>query len=360
MSLAAAVALAGCGIDRSTVDDARSPTTTTTTEPDVPRPPTAEQIDKPDSSPFTAAEVPDDLTLVTAGVGEHEQAWGSEDLGNDSPVTVLATDGDPGEGGLVFVLGAGFDGLDDGLEGLAGPNAEEVEAGGFPAWFRPAAPDEGGWAALTVPAGPDLAVQVTAPDAEVDDLARVFESVTAPGDRRDAPVVDDPPGDLEVVGSLDADGVLAVEALLPIDDSGAVPGPIAAHSAVWADCAEGETDVRECDGSLVITTVPDGSVSPLAAAAHRSGAGRSTGGLREGVWVTGVFVGDATGVVTSEAVDGVVVRRTLVVPTEWGDDLVIVHRAGLALGPQVLAGIAEGVTQASDGEWADLVEEATG
>lgn len=300
LPVALVLGAAACGIDTDVVAReaaeaaATAPveeTTTTEAPPEEPEP-------EPVASPFTA-EAPEGYEEVVTGTGE--EAPGAD----DHAVTVLAPGADPVAPGVVLVEAA-----PSGSE-----EAAEVE----------------GWTSV---AGDG--VRVWGAEAGEDELEAVADAATAPEAPGTAPLVEDPPGDLEVVGRIGAAGVVALRAALPGDD-GPVPGPTSAQVTGWA----------ADDGSLVALTLPAGTLDPIAVAAEVTAPRRTVDQEREAA-VQGVFVADATGVVTTttDVATDEVVRRELAVATPWGDVLVLIARGDALLDADALVAVAESIDQA--------------
>lgn len=291
-----ALVLAGCGIDEGVVareaaeaaPATTAPTTSTTTPPEDEPPPPA--------SPFTIRAVPDVFGLVVEGRGEDDPA-------GVVPVTVLAPGGEPVGPGVVLV-----EAVD-----------EEEEEG-----------DLSRWASLA-----DGGIRAWGVGATDDDLRAVLDATTPPAGPGRAPGVDDPPGELEVVGHIDADGVVALRAGIP-GDADPVPGPASAHVAAWS---------TPDGGSLLVMTLPAGTLDPAAVVTETRPPRRAADEERDAV-AEEVTVGDATGVVTTTArpATGDVVRRELAVEAPWGDVLLVVSRGPAELDADALVAVAESVT----------------
>lgn len=218
MLLAAAIAVAGCAGEAS---DSATPVTGSTT-----------------SSPFSVGEVPAGYELVTAGMGTRVGEWGDDSTGTAEPYTVLSPDGRADVPDVVLVSITGFEGYQGGLAqasvGYLSPAREELTIDGAEAVYSPATDDARGvrWADLVVVRGDDLAVRVSSPSASKAELTSIAARVVVPDDHTQAPTVPDPPRGLQVVGSVDVDGVLAADAYVaPHTDQ--IPGPRSAHAAGW-------------------------------------------------------------------------------------------------------------------------------
>lgn len=230
--VAGVLVLAGCG---TPADDGASPTAST--------------VDA-DAHPFTVDAVPAGWRPVIAGRGTREQDWGLDCCGTTEPYTVLE-----GPGGTTATVSVtGFAGYQGGLHQAAagyGRTAEETEVDGALAYVTPAS--AGQWADLVVERGEDLAVRVSAPDASRDELVALERAAKPAADHAQAPSVSRPPSGWSVVGSVDADVLLALLSSV-VAGSGVVPGPSTAYVAGWAGPA----------GSLTALTLP-GDVVDLAA-----------------------------------------------------------------------------------------------
>ena len=290
-----ALVLAGCGIDEGVVAREAAEAVPATTAPATTTTAPEEEPPAP-ASPFTVRAVPGGYALVVEGPGEDDPAGGV-------PVTVLAPDGEPVGPGVVLV-----EAVDD----------DEDDAS-----------DIGRWASLT-----DDGVRAWGLDADEDDLRAVLDATAPPTGPGRAPTVDDPPGDLEVVGHIDGDGVGALRAGVP-GDGDPVPGPAAAHVAAWSS-PDG--------GSLLVMTLPAGTLDPAAVVTEPRPPRRVADEERDAV-AEEVAVGEATGVVTTTArpATGEVVRRELAVASAWGDVLLVVSRGPAELDADALVAVAESV-----------------
>jgi hypothetical protein len=288
------------------------------------------------ASPFTfdPAAVPRGYELVVAGRGNKVQDWGSDTAGTDEPFTVLAPPGeDASSDRAVVVSVTGFEGYEGGLDQAS------LSDGGGDLVGDP-------WADVVVQRGEDLAVRVTSPGVPEEELAGLARRVEPAADRKRAPAVD-VAGDLEVLGSVDADALLAFEGgFLPYSDE--VPGPEGSYSAGW---------VTGGRGSLVVQTLR-GDAADLAA----------LGGLE-------AFAHDQTFAIHSVELGGAAAavvewryanslqswsERAVVVPAASGELVVVV-----ASGPTVperdeLLALAETVRPTDPRSWDSFVTEATG
>ena len=302
LALVTLAGLAGCGIDEDVVareaaeaGPVRTTGTTSTTAPAEPPPP---------ASSFTVEDVPDGYEPVVEGVGE-------ADVDDDvRPVTVLGPDGVVSGPATVFV------------EAVA-PGADEGYLD---------APGARGWDSLT-----EGSVRVSAIAADEDELRELLDGTETAPTPGAAPVVPDPPGALEVVGAITADGVAALVAAPPADGD-PVPGPPSAHVAAWSS-SDG--------GSLLVMTLPAGALDPAAVVTEARPPRRVVDEERDAV-AEEVTVGDATGIVTTTArpATGDVVRRELALVAPWGDVLLVVSRGPAELDADALVAVAGSVTPA--------------
>jgi hypothetical protein len=303
-----------------------------------------------ESSPFTVGGIPEGYRPVTAGRGTWTQDWGVDETGTHEPFTVLSRSGEPDGDGVVVISKTGFAGYQGGLaqasQGYPG-GYEELTVDGRDALFTAATADA--WADLVAMRDDDLAVRVTAPDATVDELVDVLGSVDAGTDPTKAPVVEDAPRELEVVGSVDVDGVLAQQPWLE-KNSPFIPGPESAHAAGW-------TVGTEEDGTdLVVLTLPAGAADPDVVRLD-------PGILRAGRTVTAreVDVNGRRGVYLEEAMEGSdVAQRSVWVESDWGD-IVVVSALGRSVPDEAtLLDLASSVRRADRPTWDAFVIESTG
>lgn len=221
-------------------------------------------VDPSTSVPFSI-EAPEGFDLVTAGRGNAEHIWGWDCCGTEEPYTVLAPNGSIDGGGVVIVSTTGFASQEGGLaqsnRGYIQDSREEFSVDGQPAHYFPGTPAGDGapsrWSDLTVQRGRDLAVSIGAESATREEMLAVAEQVEVPDDRLEAPLVMDPPGELQVVGSVDADIHPALTASAePSSDH--VPGSDRSHTIAW----------HKGGVEIVAITLPPDSVDVAALAAH--------------------------------------------------------------------------------------------
>lgn len=217
-----------------------------------------------ESSPFQVGRPPEGYRPVQAGQGTNPQHWGDDIHGTDRPVTVLAPVGQgPGGPDQVQVELTGFEGYQGGLEQILGAGLEEFELAGGRAFYSPALPgiEEGSVpqpARLVVEVGDDLAVLVSAADASQDELAEIAQAVEPQDDHMLAPLVPDPPGDLEVVGFADADVIPSLQDQ-PAPATASLPAGERAHTMVWARGTD--ADPWTSDDTVVVTTLPGAALA---------------------------------------------------------------------------------------------------
>ncbi|HEX2180591.1 MAG TPA: hypothetical protein VHL54_13960 [Actinomycetota bacterium] len=311
-----------------------------------------------ESSPFRVGHEPEGYRMVQAGRGGITQTWGDDTAGNDEPVTVLAPAGEgPGGPGEVRVSTFGYEGLQgelaQGSQGYVIGNPEAFKLDGGDAFYS--APFEYGGrrrpADLVVDAGDGVGIRVESVEASRRELAGVAEKVQVPDDNWEAPVVADPPGDLEVVGSADADVKLSIKAspgpytdFLPAGDRG--------HSAVWAQPITFGAWRAET-GTVVVTTLPGRALDLDAAAASLRGLDER----EEEPTIRRVDVAGRPGLVIDfERGED----RAVVSSTPGGDLLLVVAHGATMPTAEDLVAVAASVEPATAAEWEQMVVTARG
>jgi hypothetical protein len=301
------------------------------------------------SSPFSVDAVPEGFELLVAGTGDRQQVWGEDCCGTDSPFTVLVRDGGE-DASAAIVSVAGYADTQGGFaqasRGYIDPDTESLEVDGKPARWWPGREDDGEVAEpeLAVDEGDDLAVLVTGVGLSQDELIELYERVEPQG-RAVAPEVSDPPSGWRVVGSVDAEGVLAsrLRATTPVR----VPAGRGAHAAGW------QRDGQE----LVVATVPGRhlAIAALAADARRSP-------RRE---VVEVEV-DGRATVTIVEQGDTYRSETLAYEAAWGDVVVLTaidparrEAPGLPTVDDLLQ-LAGGIDQTTEDGWDGFVTSANG
>lgn len=307
------------------------------------------------SSPFSVT-VPPAYELLAAGTGSARQGWGEDCCGSDEPYTMLErTDG---EGEAVRVSIAGYEDMQGGFSQLSNGygndpvDSEAAEVDGKPGiWSGPyPGGDEGSrwnWPELIVDEGDDLAVTISGAGLTKDEAEDVYDQVELDGTRSNPPAVSSPPDGFEVVGAVDADGVLSLREAR-VDES-SQPGSRRAHSAVW----EGDRQ------SLIVQTVPGRAISREAAAL----------GERNGSDVGEVRTVDGEPVLVIDSGPGFDARRIIVgIEAPWGDVVLVTAFTDQARSKQPaelptveeLIAIARSVQQADEAEWASFVASVPG
>jgi hypothetical protein len=304
-----------------------------------------------DPSPFTfdRAAVPPGYELAVAGRGNQRPAWGSDSSGTDEPFTVLAPPGDDATSARAVVVSVtGFAGYEGGFD-QAASGSRRIRIDGREARYGPAHDRDGRrrWADLVVRHGDDLAVRVTAPDATEDELVAVARRVQPARDHGRAPAVDDG-GDLEVVGSVDADALVALDGgFAPFSDD--VPGPEGSYSAGWV--------ALPGRGSLVVQTVRGGAADLPALGGLEAFAYDQTFALRT------VDDGSGAAVVVDRTYTGggpSFSDRAVVVDAGDGQLVVVVARGPTVPEDAELLALAMTVDPVDPGTWEELVTEASG
>jgi hypothetical protein len=156
---------------------------------------------------------------------------------------------------------------------------------------------------------------------------------------------------LQVVGSVDVDGVLASHLYVDVE-YGHVPGPASSHVAGWvADAAEGPSNRPE----LAVASLPGRSVDVAAVPQIHAGSSDAMTEAQE------VDVGGRPAVMlstTSESGDWA--RRSVWFEAPWGD-VVVVNAAGTPLADEeTLVAMAASVQPTDSAGWEAFVVEVTG
>jgi hypothetical protein len=351
-----------------------------------------------EASPFLVEAVPPGFALETAGQGTGTQEWGSDSVGTDQPLTVLAppvAGADSDEAVVVQVTG--YEGYQGGLSqasgGYGSEEADEFEVDGRPAIYSPAGAEGFGepaeWADLVVVRGDDLAVHISAADADRDTLVDIAQRVEPDDDHARAPHVPDPPDGLEVVGSVDAGVIVSLSAYVTAD-SDSVPGLESAYGAGWlsgpagpppeteagppmTEVGPGPTVVDAGPGGAAAEAAPAAFPTPLTLVAYPGHAADldALGALvhvdhREPT-VTPLTVGGRPGVVVETSSPGEehsppFASRTVLTHAPWGD-LLMAGSGGLpdaVPSAEQLAEMLASARQASAEEWEAFAVEAAG
>lgn len=314
------------------------------------------------SSPFTVDDPPDRFAVATAGTGTAEPIWGQDCCGSDEPYTVLSPDGAADGDDVVVVALTGYAAYQGGIDQAVtyyppGGSVESFSHGGGDARYVPPGTegDAPRWAEVVVAQTEDLAIRVTSPQGGREELLGVLDRVEVPTGHDDAPTID--ATDLEVVGTVDTDGLLALQAGVR-PDSGEVPGPGSAHSIGWTGAEQGgpQTDGEAIyDDQLTVSTLP-GEALDLAALAVGGWAHPS-----RVIEVHDVEAGGRPAMVLDDAPDELGYQeRTVVLESGWGD-VVVARSAGTSPATEEeLLTLAASVEPADQATWDELVIEATG
>jgi len=296
-----------------------------------------------DSHPFSVSDVPAGYELVTAGRGTAKQDWGDDFLGTDEPFTALEDD----KGSAMVVSVTGFEGYQGGLSqaslGYQDGPGEGLEVDGQQAIFTPARKRSG--AELVVVHGSDLAVRVAAAHATKATLVDVARRVKPAADHGTAPQVVDQPGRWHVVGSVDADAVIASSSVVQAN-SNEVPGPQDAYSAAWLS-----------DRNALTVMILSGRSADLNALRHVRPAS-----VGEQVTSRSVSVGGRMGVAVDrcQCGDHTFRARTVFTTDDSGALLVVAAEGEVVPGMNDLVDVAASVRAGDSGDWEGFVVEATG
>jgi hypothetical protein len=207
-------------------------------------------------------------------------------------------------------------------------------------------------AQLAVDFGDGVGVLVSGANAKRDELEDVARATRPQDDHLLAPVVDDPPGNLEVVGSADADVGFSLT-VFPSPNSDFLPAGERGHTAAWARPKPGGAWFAE-DGTVIVTTLPGLSLDLDAAVASTNSAVRRNHRPE----AKPIEVSGRAGLVMTFAngkEDTVIVSST-----EAGDLLLVnAHGPGRPSVDQLVA-VAASVEPATQAEWEQFVTEVEG
>jgi hypothetical protein len=299
-------------------------------------------------SPFELTVVPHGFRLEAAGAGTDVQDWGSDEGGTEEPVTVLAPPGQDARGpGAVVVSATGFSGQQGGLDqsaaGYPTRDVRPLQVDGRRALFTPpgGGQNPSPWADLVVMKGPesrDVAVRVRARTLSRDEMVAIARAAVVPRDHELAPVVHDPPKGLAVVGSATAQVQAAVWAYA-MPHSDAIPGLASTRSLAWSQGGSGIAALTLAGAPNDLSAVPAVALSGFDEARIAAVDVRGTAGLS-------VELGDR--------------RRAVLVPTSWGDLLVVVATGAHAPPTSALVAMAASARQVDGARWAHLHVAAEG
>jgi hypothetical protein len=326
-------------------EDDRGAAPTTTTDPVAP---------SESSSPFTVGRVPERYEVVAVGEGDLQGSWGEDCCGTDEPFVVLSPDGTPGHPGVVVVAATGYAGYQGGLNqaGRGYTGVETGEVDGDEAVFTPAKDDA--VADLVVARGEDLAVRVASAGATFEELAAIARTAVVEAEG-EPPVVEDPPGDLVVVGTATVAAELAGDP--HVDVAGAsprAPGPVGSYAVAWFDPVPSSTAAEAGGGdthdTLAIQVLP-GTAGDAAALAVDTPFDDVTTVERRDVGGRPAYVVERT------EYEGT--SRTVWLEATWGD-LVAVTAAGVDLpSAEELVAVAASVRPSDQATWDAAVEAGT-
>lgn len=326
-------------------EDDRGAAPTTTTDPVAP---------SESSSPFTVGGVPERYEVVAVGEGDLQGTWGEDCCGTDEPFVVLSPDGTPDHPEVVVVAATGYAGYQGGLDqaGLGYTRVETGEVDGDEAVFTPAKDDA--VADLVVARGDDLAVRVASAGATFEELAAIARTAVVDAEG-EPPVVEDPPGDLVVVGTVTVAADVARYPYVDVDGAPArVPGPAGSYAVAWFDPVPSSTAAEAAGGdthdTLAIQVLP-GTAGDAAALAVDTPFDDVTAVERRAIDGRPAYVVERT------EYEGT--SRTVWLESTWGD-LVAVTAAGVDL-PSVdeLVAIAASVRPTDQAIWDAAAEAGT-
>jgi hypothetical protein len=195
------------------------------------------------SSPFSVSDLPPGWKVAVAGMGTATQQWDDDDeVDVDKTYAILSRKEATKGQGDVRVMFTGFAGNQGGLEQASSEymgDLDEFVLDGHRAIFAKGGtrtrqgtqtihtdPD------LLVVRGDNLAVEVTGPGATRTELIAIERATVVHGGHSEAPDIRYPPKSFKWVGSVSADGLLGLQAMLRTGTD-EVPGGPGAHSIGW-------------------------------------------------------------------------------------------------------------------------------
>ena len=317
----------------------------------------AKQPSAGDAHEFTVERPPTGYRLLAVGDGTTEPSWAGDEEGTDEPFVVLgngdrrmvvsATGFYAEEGSVLSVTRGGYDTI------------EEFEVDGSPAVV--ALPGSGGRNDLVVERGPGLAVRVSSPTAATDELVEMSRRVELPGDRTRPPVITDPPADWKVLGSVDANAVVAMDASTYIR-SPSVPGPTTGYGTGWV--LEG-SELTEQPPVVSVMVLPGDSAEASALVGLATGELVAPGGPvpESDSSTTRLVDTDAGPSIVIEQCCGngeVAGTRTVMTHDESGALVVVVARGQTVPEVAELVAVAGSVRPTDAAGWEAMLVEATG
>jgi hypothetical protein len=203
-------------------------------------------------------------------------------------------------------------------------------------------------AELVVDRGDDLAVIIRANGMSKDELVELLARVTPADDHAQAPRVD-PPAGYDVIGSVDADVIVALDPYV-VPDHGGVPGLAGTHSVIWWQGDPSAAASSSFTGLIAALTVPGDSVDVAALAGHT---------LQPGPYEFSRYsrVADAT---VLEYGSDESTNRAVFLPTSWGDALMVVASGDALPTTEAMVAMASSARPASAEGWESIVAAATG
>jgi hypothetical protein len=215
--------------------------------------------------PFAVGQAPEGYRLAAAGKGTQVQEWGTE-MGFDGAYTVVEVDDRPVVAGVVP-----WEPMESSLEGasFSGDLTPELFAldDGRPAAYGEGT--DGQWDDLLIEVGPTEALSIGAERATRRELVGIAEHVVTDGDRAVAPVIDDPPSDWRVLGSVGVDTAIALRAQT-YPSSNVVPGPVPGYGIGWVYTGVNTHEGPSASLSVVVLPGDDADLSALEVAPRRS------------------------------------------------------------------------------------------
>lgn len=305
------------------------------------------------SYPFEVGWVPDGYRLSAIGIGTDEAEWDGE-MGSDEPYTVLDVGGttviarvapwEPMESELRWASSSGDRSpelftLDDGRAAAFGEGQAAVPGSDVAAWND-----------LVVEVEPGVALVVAGAELPKQTLVQVAEAIDPAIDRTAAPVVGDAPEAWTVLGSVQADGAVALTAEVRPRTS-SIPGPVSAHAIGYDRALRPDGDPGLTD-TLAVMTLPAGSID-LEALQVEPPPGESIGAAAVDV------EGRPGHVIDSYARFGGRIR-SLVTHGDGGASIVVTASGGTLPDADELARVAASVRRVDGAAWEQAIVDAFG
>lgn len=294
--------------------------------------------------PFSVGEVDSHYELTIADRGTDKQQWGVE-MGADTPYTAFEADGR-----VVVASIVPWEPMESSLKWASGSGDVDPEAvvldDGRPASYGKGV--NGAWDDLVIEVGPTEALRIASKDATSAQLVKFARHLRSNGDAGTAPSVEGAPPDWNVLGSVQADALIALRARVYTSAS-AAPGPASGYTIGWFDQRPPVNDTNS--GSLAVMVLPGDSASLAALAVTPVfGSSKSPSKLKVGgrpaLFFDGVFeVGGGRSVVTKD---------------ETGALIVVAAHGEQTPTRQELVNLASSVKPSTGAEWKQLQEKAFG